>query len=68
MSKETERKLSAAQKRLKRIEEMVGPYAEDVTARPIRNRKQWVTGDHRSDSAVPDPSRDRQAAKVRLAG
>lgn len=51
MSRDTERKLRTAQKRLKRIEELVSPYADDVTALPTRNRKQWVPGDHQLGAA-----------------
>lgn len=63
MNKRDNRKLVTARKRLKQIEELVQPYAEDVTSRPAPSRGNWFPTDHLESI---DPRRDRKVAFRRV--
>lgn len=45
MSKRTPKRLTAAQGRLRKIEELIEPYAEDLTPRRRRAPDDWMPGD-----------------------
>jgi hypothetical protein len=37
-----DRRLTAAHRRLKRMEDLLRPYEDDVSTRPTTTRKRWV--------------------------
>jgi hypothetical protein len=51
------RRLTSAHKRLKRMEDFLKPYVNDVSARPISDRKPWVPSDHSGVSGKAPPMR-----------
>ena len=49
-TKDAMRRLKTARNTLKRIEELVNPYAQDVTAAPRPKRDTWVPAEHLENS------------------
>lgn len=46
MRKKAERKLENAKKRLGKIEDLIGPYTQDVTTHKPRNHGTWIPSSH----------------------
>jgi hypothetical protein len=46
MAKQKPYALENAKRRLKRMEDLIGPYSQDVTPSQIPNRGAWIPSDH----------------------